>query len=211
MNSLFASSVAFPSSLLAIIALGEGADAKMIACLFHSRRQVRDTIRAGMKAIALEEMPADVLRDMERVSLPEESPEAMILIGGTAPQTMHGLIGFMAAFLETGGSPTTSRMNILPRMCTFLTSKSPVVPDGMIGYADATKAFHFWIFFSKREGTRILRSIGGSATERKRAEAIIDQCGLPAAAGDSIHLTGEIARHLCLAGELRKQADHDAN
>lgn len=201
----------FQTSLLLIVALGDGIDVKMIACVAHSRRQIRDVLTPFGIVDASDRPLAELLADMERLSVPEESAEATILIGGSAPQTMHGLSDFMASYARTGGPPTTPRMNILPRICTFLIAKSPVVPDGMVGYADATEAFHFWIFYSKREGLRVIRAIGGSTTERRSAEANIDQCGLPARGGDSIHLTGEIARYLCLAGELRNHIDRTAS
>lgn len=211
MNPKIASYNVFPSSLLLVISLGDGTEAKMMACVAHSRRHVRDVL----KSFRIDD-PANLplralMSDMDRLQFPETSAEAMILLGGAAPQTMHNLSCFMGAFAETGGPPTPPRMNVLPRMCTFLTAKSPVVPDGMIGYADAAETFHFWIFFSKREGLRVLRSIGDSGTDRTHYEAMIDQCGLPARGGDPIHPTGEIARYLCLAGELRNHTDLTAS
>ena len=193
------------------LALGDGTEAQKIACLLHDRRRVRDVLKSFGIVDPANLFFRALMSDMDRQRFPEESAEGMILLRGSAPQSMHNLCDFMGSFSKTGSTPTTPRMNVLPRMCTFLVAKSPVVPDGMIGYADAAETFHLWIFFSKREGLRVLRSIGGSATERRSGEALIDQCGLPPRGGDSIHVTGEIARYLCLAGELRKHIDLTAS
>lgn len=201
----------FPSSLLLIVAVGDARDAKMIACAAHSSQQIRAML-ASFNIVDETDRPfSELISDMARVGFPEESAKATILIGGAAPQSMHGLSDFMDAYAKTGSPPMTPRMNILPRICTFLIAKSSAVPDGMIGYADATRAFHFWIFYSKWEGLRIVRNIGGSATEQRSAEVNIHQCGLRPRGGDSIHLTGEIARYLCLAGELRNHIDRTAS
>lgn len=211
MDPKIASSVVFPSSLLMIVALGDGTEAQKIACVLHDRRRVRDVLKSfGIVDPANLPLRA-LMSDMDRQRFPEESAEGMFLLRGSAPQTMHNLCDFMASFAKTGSPLTTPRMNVLPRICTFLTSNNHDVLDGIVGYADATEAFHFWVFFSKREGVRILRSIGGSAAERKSGEALIGQCGLPPRGGDSIHLTGEIAWYLCLAGELRKHVNITAS
>lgn len=200
----------FSSSALLVLSLSDGAKAATIACALHSRSQIRDVVKA-YAIDETEQAAVAFLADTGRKNLPEVSDEPLIVMGGSAPQTMHNLICFMEAFAKTGSAPTTPRTGVLPRICALLSSKKSVIADGMIGHVDANEAFHFWIFFSKREGARILRSAGGSATERSSAETQIERCGLPPRGGEPVHLTGEIARYLCLASELRTHVDRTLN
>ncbi len=211
MDSKIASYNVFPTAVLLKVAVGDGSASRMVAWAISSRRQVRDALKTHRIVDETDRPHVELMADMDRAGLPEESSDATILIGGSAPMAMHNLSCFMEAFRGTESPLTTPRTNVFPRICTFLISKSPVVPDGMIGYADANEAFHFWVFHSKWEGLRIARAIGGSVTERKSAEVNIDQCGLPARGGSSVHLTGEIAKYLCLAGELRSHIDRTAS
>lgn len=196
-------SLVLSSTFLLVAQYGED-DSVSTRVLFvtHSRSQVRTVLKQA-KFEETSEACVRVLLDLESSSIPEESPEGSMVLGGAAPRTMGGLIAFMSAYVQTGSPLTTPRMNILPRQCAALISRDPSVQDGMIAYVDMTEAYHFCVFYSKREGLRVLRGIGGSATERKQIEDVLDRCGLPARGGSTVHFTGEIAEFFCRASELR--------
>ncbi len=164
----------------------------------------QDEARRVLQHVPDDENTIKTLMDLERVLAIETAPRLTQVIKGASVITLRGMIDGMGdRFGIFVPDPT-------PHIYCCFTATDPKIKDGIIGFCDEHGQHHLAIFYSKKQGLKIIDAMRWLPKQnRLQRAAFIKTSGLPKRSTQSVvELTGQIAGLFNCAYALKRTKQH---